>query len=252
MSEQIEMVKICKVIEEAESVRTFIFSHKMDFAPGQFIMVWIPRIDEKPFTVSYHTQEEFGITVFRLGEFTKRLYSMNVGDQIGVRGPYGNGFNVSGKACAIGGGVGMAAIVTLATERDDIVIVQGAKTAVSLLYRERFPNMVMFTDDGTEGRRGFPTDYLSQLQEKHKFEKIYTCGPEIMMKKVLDFCLSRGVQCEASLERYMKCGVGVCGQCVCDGFRVCTDGPVFSADVLSKINDFGRYSLSKSGKKVNV
>ena len=252
MSEQLEMVKICKVIEEAESVRTFIFHHKIDFAPGQFIMVWIPRVDEKPFTVSYHTEDEFGITVFRLGEFTKRLYPMNVGDRIGIRGPYGNGFKPGSKACAIGGGVGMAAIVTLAAELDDLVIVQGAKTSASLLYQKRFPNMVICTDDGTEGRKGFPTDYLAELQNKHQFEKIYTCGPEIMMKKVLDFCVSRGVQCEASLERYMKCGIGICGQCVCDGFRVCTDGPVFSGEALSKIDDFGRCSLLKSGKKVHV
>ncbi|MGR3177565.1 MAG: dihydroorotate dehydrogenase electron transfer subunit, partial [Candidatus Anammoxibacter sp.] len=219
MNEQPVMIKIEQVIEEADGVKTFMFHKKIDFVPGQFIMVWIPQVDEKPFTISYHDSSTFGITVFKLGEFTTRLYSMEVGNSIGIRGPYGNGFALSDKTCAIGGGVGMASIATLASKIDDLIIVQGAKTDSALLYQNRFPGMVICTDDGTKGSKGYPTDYLPELLRKHKFEKIYTCGPEIMMKKVFDFCQTNRINCEASLERFMKCGIGICGQCVCDGFR---------------------------------
>lgn len=249
MNEQLTMIKIDEVIEEADDVKTFMFNQKIDFASGQFIMVWIPQIDEKPFTISYHDSGSFGITVFKLGEFTVRLCSMKVGDSVGVRGPYGNGFTLDGRACAIGGGVGMASIATLAGKSDDLIIVQGAKTASALLYQNRFPDMVLCTDDGTKGLKGYPTDFLSELSKRHRFKKVYTCGPEIMMKKVFDFCQANQISCEASLERFMKCGIGVCGQCACDGFRVCTDGPVFDSERLVKMKDFGKYSMVKSGKK---
>ena len=253
MIKELKVIKIDNVINETDDVKTFLFNHKIDFAPGQFIMVWIPRVDEKPFTVSYHDSNRFGITVFKLGEFTNKLFLMDVGDSVGVRGPYGNGFVLGNdKTCAIGGGVGMASIATLAEKLNNLVMVQGAKTSTALLYQKRFPDMLLCTDDGSKGFSGYPTDYLSELSEKHKFKKIYTCGPEIMMKKVFGFCQTNGISCEASLERYMKCGIGVCGQCVCDGHRVCTDGPVFSGKTLAGMIDFGKYSLQKSGKRVGI
>lgn len=252
MIKELKMLKIEQVIDESENVRTLMFNQHLDFTPGQFIMVWIPRLDEKPFTVSYHDQDSFGITVFKLGEFTTKLYSMTTGDSIGVRGPYGKGFKLSPGTCAIGGGVGMASIAPLSSKLNDLLIVQGAQTSSALLYQKRFPEMVLCTDDGTAGLKGFPTDHLQALFEKHSFKKIYTCGPEIMMKKIFDFCQANKIGCEASLERFMKCGIGVCGQCVCNGLRMCTDGPVFNTTELATMKDFGNFALLKSGKKVSL
>lgn len=134
----------------------------------------------------------------------------------------------------------MASIATLSDRLDNLLIVQGARTDSSLLYQMRFPSMFLCTDDGSKGSKGYPTDYLDALLARHKFEIVYTCGPEAMMKKVFDFCQTNGIRCEASLERYMKCGIGICGQCVCDGSRVCADGPVFGSESLAKMGDFGR------------
>ncbi len=250
MNDELIMMKVGEIIDEAENVKTLMFFQHIDFTPGQFVMVWIPGLDEKPFTISCHNENEFGITVFKVGEFTTRLFNMKKGDSVGIRGSYGNGYSLKPKACAIGGGVGMASIAPLATKLDDLVIIQGAKTSSSLLYRNRFPNMELCTDDGSAGIKGYPTDLLPDLLKKHGFSTIYTCGPEVMMKKVFDFCQTNKLKCESSLERFMKCGVGVCGQCVCGSFRVCTDGPVFSNSDLSKMNDFGYFSLLKSGKRV--
>lgn len=252
MIKETKMLRIDEIIEETANVRTFIFHEQIDFQPGQFIMVWIPRLDEKPFTISSHNSKEFGVTIFKIGDFTNKFYSMKVGDQVGIRGPYGRGFALEQNACAIGGGVGMASIAPLFSKLNGLIIVQGAQTASSILYQKRFPEMIVCTDDGSSGHKGYPTDLLPELLKKEKFTKIYTCGPEIMMKKIVDFCKNNKIKCEASLERFMKCGIGVCGQCVCDGLRVCTDGPVFDSSHLNQMNDFGKSALLKSGKRVTI
>jgi dihydroorotate dehydrogenase electron transfer subunit len=110
--------------------------------------------------------------------------------------------------------------------------------------------VIITTDDGSLGIRGFTTDALKGLLKEESFDCVYTCGPEMMMKKVFGLCKEFGVECQASLERYMKCGIGVCGQCCIDGLRVCKDGPVFSSEQLRKLDEFGVFERNKSGCKV--
>jgi dihydroorotate dehydrogenase electron transfer subunit len=225
-------------------------------------MVWLPGVDEKPFAVSYYGDGFFGISVLARGKFTKYMHDMKVGDKVGIRRPFGKGFSIhngNGNACVIGGGCGMASLTTLidklqnsSTQSSNITILNGATTKSKLLFPNRFKDMITFTEDGSAGKKGYPTDALEDLHKKHRFEIIYTCGPEIMMHKVYEFCKKNNIQCEASLERYMKCGIGICGQCVCDGQMVCKDGPVFNLQALDVMNDFGRYSLLKSGQKVST
>ena len=112
------------------------------------------------------------------------------------------------------------ASVTLLIERlqdNNPTILMGASTSTSLFFKNRYKNITLFTDDGSEGIKGYPTDTLEDLHNKHGYSIIYTCGPEVMMSKVYEFCKKHDIQFEASLERYMKCGIGICGQCVCDG-----------------------------------
>lgn len=259
--EQPVMMKIDKIIEECNGTKSFIFRHRIDYDPGQFIMVWLPGIDEKPFAISYLSDDSFGITVLERGKFTKIVHNMNPGQQLGVRGPFGHGFSISPEikdgsrnACVIGGGCGMASVTVLIEKLQDMntTILMGATTGKSLFFKSRFKDMKLFTDDGSEGILGYPTDALEELHNKHNYEVIYTCGPEIMMYKVYEFCKKHNIRCEASLERYMKCGIGICGQCVCDGQMVCKDGPVFNLNSLENMSDFGKYSLLKSGKKVTL
>jgi dihydroorotate dehydrogenase electron transfer subunit len=177
---------------------------------------------------------------------------MKIGDEIGLRGPYGKGFGIRDNACVIGGSIGMASLAKLIEYLTVPLIIQGARTATELLYRERFKDMILCTDDGSCGEKGYPTDLLEALFQQHKFDIIYTCGPEAMMFKVWEFCRKSGIACEASLDRYVKCAIGVCGQCDCDGQRVCIDGPVFAAESLGAMKDFGTSALLKSGKRVSV
>lgn len=117
----------------------------------------------------------------------------------------------------------------------------GAKTMVS-------------TDDGSEGQKGFVTELLHALLQKEKIGKICTCGPEIMMKKVVELSDDFKIPCEISLERYMKCGLGICGQCCVDplGIRMCTEGPVIKKETAKKITEFGKYRRDASGRRVPI
>ncbi len=251
MSELPEMTKISRTTEENSSTRTFFLEKDIGAEPGQFVMAWIPGIGEKPFSVSY-SGNETGITVYLKGKFTKRLFGMGEGEKIGIRGPYGRGFEKRDKACVIGGGCGVAPLGPLIERLDNPFVIMGAKTSEDLIFSRRFPGAGIATDDGSEGFHGFTTQLLERVLKKKKFDVVYTCGPEIMMKKVFEICEREGMECQASLERYMKCGFGVCGHCGIDGFMVCKDGPVFFSEEIRKMKSFGKTAKLKSGRKVSV
>lgn len=256
------VLQIEKIVDEAKDFRTFLFRHKLNAKPGQFVMAWLPRVDEKPFSISYQDSERFAITVFKVGPFTKKLFSLKPGDKVGIRGPYGNSFKLEGKRVVlVGGGCGTAPMGFLADELKkagiDVNFIIGAKSKPYLLYLERMKKSgiktFVATDDGSFGFKGFTTHLLKSFIEKNRIDKVYACGPEIMLKAVVDICTKAAVPCEASMERYMKCGFGVCGQCCVDplGIRVCQEGPVFSAKTIKKMKEFGKYKRSASGKKVS-
>jgi dihydroorotate dehydrogenase electron transfer subunit len=228
------------------------------FVPGQFFMVWMPRLDEKPYVVSHLEAERLALTVQRRGPFSTRLCELQPGDKIGMRGPFGRGFwgfephAESVRVALIGGGCGMAVLGPLSECLPNATVVQGARSADLLFYRERFPQQVIFTDDGTAGRRGFPTEWVREQIAAGQLDMVYVCGPELMMKSVADVCREGGVGCQVSMERYMKCGIGVCGQCDCDGLRVCADGPVFDLADLARMPSFGHRHRDGTGRSMPI
>ncbi len=254
MIEQPGMTKICDIEEESPGVKTFFFQWNLDFVPGQFIMVWIPLLDEKPFTISYTRKDIAGISVLKRGVFTHALHNKKVGDLIGIRGPYGKGFHVktTSKSCVVGGGIGMASLATVVDKLPDITIIQGARTSSEIIYQKRLPEMKLCTEDGSIGFKGTTVDFLKEVLKTQTFDSVYTCGPEKMMYKVVELCKSHGIDCEVSLDRYMKCGFGICGQCDCSGRRVCIDGPVFNTAELNTMEDFGKITIVKTGQRVNI
>ena len=260
-TEEIRIIEIAKIVEETKDIKTLIFNYPLKSLPGQFIEIWIPGTDEKPYSISYQDNERFGVTVFTLGPFSKKLNSLKAGDKVGIRGPYGRPFTVKRcNAVLVGGGCGSAPLAFLANELKKagakVDFITGARTKDLLLFEDRMKtagiNYYPCTNDGSHGVQGFTTDLLNKiLSAAQNIDKVYTCGPEVMMKKVLDFCEQHSIECEISMERFMKCGFGICGQCCLDntGQRVCADGPVMTNDEVKKTFEFGKYARAKSGKK---
>jgi len=250
-----EVLEIKKVIKENYKIKTFLFDENIEAEPGQFVMVWIPGMNEKPFAVSY--TKPFGVTVSKLGPFSTAIHDLKKGDKIGIRGPYGHGFKLKGKKiCLVAGGYAVIPIALLAekAKKLNITSIIGAKSKRDLFFQNRVKKlskkMIVTTDDGSHGIKGFTTDALIDLLKKEKFDYVYTCGPEMMMKKVFDICEKTGIECQASLERHMKCGFGLCGSCCIDDKLVCKDGPVFDSNQLRKLTEFGVFERDKSGSKV--
>jgi len=251
-----QICEIKKIIEHNSIHKTFFFDLKMKATAGQFVMIWIPGIDEIPMSLSY-IGKEIAITVEKVGEATEALHNMKEGDKVGIRGPYGKGFEIVGrKALFIAGGTGIAPLLPLIKKYEgEKHVVLGARTKELLLFSdelEEISSLHISTDDGSFGFKGFASDLAREIMEKEEFDIVYTCGPEIMMKKVLDLSMEKNVQMQASLERYMKCGVGICDSCAIDGYHVCKDGPVFDSSILAKIKDFGKWKRNEAGKRVEI
>ncbi|MFH1447380.1 MAG: dihydroorotate dehydrogenase electron transfer subunit [Candidatus Micrarchaeota archaeon] len=247
--------RITNVDVENKKVKTFRLDLAIDAKPGQFVMVWIPGVDEKPFCVA--GVDPLRLTVANVGPFSKRIHTLHTGDSLWVRGPFGNGFSIKGKkAMLVGGGYGVAPMRFLAErtmgEHIETRFIAGAKTKGELLTRPIAGDVIVCTDDGSEGERGFVTDYLKK--EIHNFfpDCVYACGPEIMLLKILEMCDESGIETQLSLERYMKCGFGICGQCSIGGLMVCKDGPVFTGKQLKGIADFGKRKLDQAGRCVEL
>ncbi len=249
------IVEIKEIVVETPSIKTFYFDQGLDIYPGQFVMVWIPGEDEYPMSLPFQKDRQ-GITVRKVGPGTEALHSRKVGDRIGIRGPYGNGYDLFGeKILAVIGGIGGAsvlpAIVEAAESGREVVCALGGRTEKELLFLDRLSELTdlkVATDDGSAGHHGFVTDLVEDLM--HDIDLIITCGPEVMMKRVFQISKRYGVPIQASLERYMKCGIGVCGSCVVDGLRVCAEGPVLNGPQLADLDEFGKCERDPTGKKV--
>lgn len=260
-----KIVEIKEIIDETPTIKTFKFDWDYETFgkpnSGEFLMVWNFK-NEKPMSISQINDNELAITVKNIGEFTSQLHDLKVGDQIGIRGSYGNGFNNSfegKKILAIGGGVGMAPISAIASDLlekgNDVTVVSAAQTKDELLFVDSLEklgaNVYPCTDDGSFGFEGFATDCTISLLEDSTYDYAFVCGPEIMMKGLFDILEASSILAQYSLERYMKCALGVCGQCCVDGegWRICVEGPVFENDKIKLISEFGKYRRDASGVK---
>jgi dihydroorotate dehydrogenase electron transfer subunit len=163
----------------------------------------------------------------------------------------------------VGGGTGVAPLLflakRLAAKTEQLSFVIGAKTRNELLFLKELDtvcaeeSIIGTTEDGSFGIQCLATEPLDDLLDKKSFNIIYTCGPEQMMRKVFDLAEKRRIPMEASLERLMRCGIGLCGSCLIGKYRVCRDGPVFNLAQLSEIRDeFGISKLGFDGSTIPI
>ncbi|MBP3227468.1 MAG: dihydroorotate dehydrogenase electron transfer subunit [Bacteroidaceae bacterium] len=217
-------------------------------SPGQFANV---RVAGSPATflrrpVSIHDYDGAAtvqLLVHAVGDGTRRLCELQVGERLDCVLPLGRGFTLPDtplRALLVGGGVGVAPLYLLGVELVrrgcDVTFLLGGKTEADILRREAFEavgRVCLTTEDGSAGTRGFVT-HSPAMGERYDF--IYTCGPKPMMQAVGRAARQSGTPCEVSLENMMACGLGACLCCVektTTGNRcVCTDGPVFNTQEL--------------------
>ena len=219
--------------------------------PWQFVEV---RVDDSPSTflrrpisVNYidRQKNELWLLVAAVGEGTRRLTRLQAGDRLNCILPLGHGFTLpkshGEKILLVGGGVGVAPLLLLGSEirkaGSDPIFLLGAKSKDGLLETDLFKEygrVCVTTEDGSAGEKGFVTQH-SVLGEEH-FDRIATCGPKPMMVSVARYADQAGIECEASLENSMACGIGACLCCAektIDGnVRVCQEGPVFNTRKL--------------------
>ncbi len=251
--------KIIGIADLNETTRMFSFDLSLGAEPGQFLNLWIPNLDEKPFSIAFDDGKILQIAIAKVGEFTERLFSQKIGDTVGIRGPFGNTFSFGEKkrVALVGGGFGAAPLFFLGkkwAECDTSVsVLFGARKKELLFYGEESKKagfeVFITTDDGSFGEKGFVTMPLERLLAEGKIDLVQTCGPEKMMEAVAKLCEKYSVPSEVSLERFMKCGFGVCGQCACDRKLVCRDGCIFSGSEVLAMEDFGKFHRGSEGQK---
>jgi dihydroorotate dehydrogenase electron transfer subunit len=257
---------ILSVKTESPTVKTFTMADKLcsKAKPGQFLMLWIPGVDEIPLSILNTEDGQVSVAVKAMGDATRHLHQMERGALVGIRGPFGNSFTESrGRVLLVGGGTGTAPLLFLAkhlaAKTDRISFVIGAKTRAELVFLKDLNSICSeetvlgTTEDGSFGMRCLATEPLEGLVDKQNLNMIYTCGPEQMMRKVYDVAEKHKIAMEASLERLMRCGIGLCGSCVIGKYRVCRDGPVFNLSQLSEVKDeFGYSKLGFDGDVIPI
>jgi len=203
------------------------------------------------------------ITVRNVGPTTEILDSITPGTKLGIRGPYGNYYEIKGeKPLIVAGGSGAANLLPLVkaflSEGVKPTFILGGRSSDQLLFEDTLvellrENLVISTDDGSMGYTGYASGYTALLMAENEYDHVYTCGPELMMAKVFYEAEKYDIPIQASLERYIKCAVGLCGNCAIGQYRVCKDGPIFDTEMLKEVRDeFGVSQMDASGIKVRV
>lgn len=248
MTKQITDFKLVESQDFGRSVLLRLSAEQVlpTIVPGQFVQV---RVDGSPSTylrrpISIHDvnveQNEITLLVQQVGEGTRHLAALKVGDAVNMVLPLGNGFSLpeKGEKCLlVGGGIGIAPLYYFAKVLNEKgirpTLLLGGKSQSDLLRLadyQRFGETFVTTEDGSLGEKGFVT--MHSVWQNQDFDKIYVCGPKPMMKAVAKLADENGVWCEVSLENLMACGLGACLCCVEDTVDghvcVCKEGPVFN------------------------
>lgn len=243
MSQLYQAYKITEIWQENANNKTFVLNGKLDAQPGQFVMAWLPGLQDKPFSLA-HTNP-LSLTIAAVGPLSQALHALEAGDQIWVRGPLGKSYHLYGQPgdhlLLIGGGYGVAPLRYLAeialAEGYRVSAIVGARRQEDLLLVDAFETMGVATwvttEDGSAGLKGRVTDAIEPVfaSELGRPALVCTCGPTGMLRAVAARCGADNIPVQVSWEAHMRCGIGLCGSCeVGDGWLTCQDGPVFEFD----------------------
>ncbi|MEN8224834.1 MAG: dihydroorotate dehydrogenase electron transfer subunit [Bacteroidota bacterium] len=223
-----------------------------DIEPGNFAQLRIDNHPEvflrRPFSYLDFDIDNKMVSFFikAVGKGTRKLGSIQTGDQINIVHPLGNAFTIpeNKKVLITGGGSGIAPFIMLGRELklkgNKVDIITGGRTAEDILFTDEFKafgDVFYTTEDGSLGEKGLLTQHSIFAGDGLDYDLIYTCGPEGMMQAVASIATNHNITCEASLENLMACGIGACLCCIQETREgnkcVCTDGPVFNINDLT-------------------
>jgi len=218
--------------------------------PGNFAEIKVPNAEDvflrRPISVLDvdYKNKKISFYIKAIGKGTKKLGSLNIGETVNIVYPLGNNFSIGNekKVLIVGGGSGIAPFVMLGRQLRakgiETVFLIGGRTSNDIFLANEFAKsgrVEITTEDGSLGEKGLVTQH-SVFQKEFDFDKVYTCGPDPMMKAVAKIAKENGVDCEASLENMMACGIGACLCCVTptkNGNKVvCAEGPIFNTKEL--------------------
>lgn len=243
--------EIKKVIKHSKTEYTFRMEFTGDVKPGQFFEVSLPKYGEAPISVSGIGAGTVDLTIRRVGKVTSEVFENYVGDRLFMRGPYGNGFDVSEYAgkelIVVAGGTGVSPVKGIidyysahAHETKKTTAILGFKSPSDMLFREEIReweknlNLILTVDQDPDHlgyQTGLVTKYIPDLEIDHMADAVaVVVGPPVMMKFAVQGLLERGLKEEQiwiSQERKMCCGLGKCGHCKIGDKYICLDGPVF-------------------------
>jgi anaerobic sulfite reductase subunit B len=229
--------------------------------PGQFFMLHVPGAGAAPFTFTQppDSQGIFRALVRQMGSVTSALFDCEPGTMLGVRGPFGKGWEIDPlkkqRVLIIAGGCGLAPLVSLTDHLiseqvcDELVLLYGSRTSAAAVLnpeRKRWRNYISVLDimeDGNHkqnGLTGTPLDALDRVVSQMKGipDALLLCGPEVMMQAVAEEFVRRGLDPNMiwlAIERRMHCAVGLCGHCYLEHQYACTDGPTYRWDALQHL-----------------
>lgn len=260
----IQPATIVEKIREAEDIDTYRLRfvdeqvrRRFRFAAGQFNMVYLFGVGEVAISIVSDPEEPETLdhTIRMVGRVTKAIAQLQPGDELGIRGPFGQGWpldDAQGKDVVIvTGGLGCAPVVGAIeyifrrrNQYGGVKILHGVKTPHDLLFRERFDvwrqhpdTQVLLTSDQPDKTWHYHVGVVTELFEQVVIDPSRTivlmCGPEIMMRLGVPILMQRGIPANAiyvSLERHMECGIGLCGHCQLGPYFLCKDGPVMRYD----------------------
>ncbi|HEY83901.1 MAG TPA: oxidoreductase [Chloroflexi bacterium] len=263
------MAKVLEVESLTELEKLFLIQlpdgHSLGNAPGQFVEVSLFGIGEAPISVSSSPSRSngaFELCIRRVGDLTNALHTLQPGDTVGIRGPFGHGFSLEkmkGKDILFAaGGLGLAPLRSLINQVLDergsfgrVIILYGTKQPKEILFKEELQEWAdrkdvefhLTVDRGDEtwrGNVGVITTLFSKIALNSRNTVAAICGPPIMYRFVLMELMGKGIpetQIYLSLERRMKCGVGKCGHCQINNLYCCLDGPVFKYSQIKGVEE---------------
>lgn len=242
---------VCRVeknVEIENNIYEIQFRGRFEGIPGQFYMIraWnMYPLLSRPISIHYLDGDKITFLYQVVGQGTGKLSLLKTGDEVKLTGPLGNGFNIdniSGKVSIITGGIGIAPMLYLAKFIKEVSLKRDVHLDLYAGFRkntyilDRFEKLVDNIYYSLEIGSKSEDRYITDIFHAERYDEVLCCGPEPMMKKVIEMCREKSVPAYVSMEKHMACGIGACLVCTCKtkhgNKRTCCDGPVFLGDDL--------------------